>query len=294
MTTHELRIFSYNQSYFLKLFFEKLLLHNVKPNKVVVFDDCSSDDTDNTVSEYQKKLAAFGCEVELEKNAQNQGIYKNYNRGFISSPFDYIHFCSGDDYYCENYFENLNKKIDALKLDPNKKIVLHSNYFNEKNRILVKAKNNYRDDPIAAVLQGKFTFRCQGMSRGFLKNSKGFRDDIGVWADLLWEVNALRSCDALYYCDVDSHIYRSGIGYSSKQDIIENYRSQSKALQLIGSEVDITIEQRKLVDYLLKRNQLLLNWDYYNLKNYLKVLLETQFRFISVQCFKELVKRVYR
>ncbi len=91
--------------------------------EIIIGDDCSSDETRNICLQYQKMYPAL---IKLIIQNSNQGIVKNFADTILLCKGEYITFCAGDDYWCDDY--KLQKQVDFLKSHEGFGFVRTANY----------------------------------------------------------------------------------------------------------------------------------------------------------------------
>lgn len=87
--------------------------------KIIVADDCSSDDTVSILQEYKEK---YPEQVEVLTSDVNLGSLANSNRIFSNLQCEYFSFLDGDDYWTDIY--RLQKQVDYL--DKNLEYCIHA------------------------------------------------------------------------------------------------------------------------------------------------------------------------
>lgn len=93
-------------------------IHNqtLKPNEIIVSDDCSTDNTVAVIKRFQEFTDIRIC---LHRNNSNLGVRKNFERSFLKTTGDFIFPCDQDDVW----FEQKIEKMIALALSKPKKNV---------------------------------------------------------------------------------------------------------------------------------------------------------------------------
>ena len=94
--------------------------------RIVVSDDGSKDRTWEILQEYQEKYPDL---VSIYRNESNLGIYRNVEKMESYLPeADLYTNLSGDDVYCEGYFEAVQKLVDKEKIDTDVPIGIYSDW----------------------------------------------------------------------------------------------------------------------------------------------------------------------
>lgn len=75
MKTIGIVIATYNGEKYLEDQMDSIINQSLKPNKVVVIDDCSTDETTNIIGEYKKKYPKM---IVFEQNKKNLGHKKAF------------------------------------------------------------------------------------------------------------------------------------------------------------------------------------------------------------------------
>lgn len=100
---------TYNRSYLISRAIESVLVQSFKNWELIVADDGSSDETPRAVREWQKKEPR----IIYTRSEVNEGISKNYNRGFRMARGEYIAMIDDDDPWRDQ--DKLKKQVDFLE-----------------------------------------------------------------------------------------------------------------------------------------------------------------------------------
>lgn len=104
-------ITTYNLEEYISEAIESVLNQNVNFDyKIIIGDDCSTDNTIRIIEEYQRKYPKI---IELIKSDVNRGSLWNSTRLYSMIHTDYFAFLDGDDKWIDN--NGLQKKIDFLE-----------------------------------------------------------------------------------------------------------------------------------------------------------------------------------
>lgn len=103
---------SYNRNSYLRQLLDSILSQDYKDIEIVVIDDNSTDQTEETMKEYVQKYPF----ITYLKNTSNKGCGFNRGLGINTSKGDYVVFADDDDYYTNNTF--LSKGIKVFEQHP--------------------------------------------------------------------------------------------------------------------------------------------------------------------------------
>lgn len=151
---------TYNGEKFITSQIESILSQTVKPDEIVIFDDCS---TDNTVKILEEMYSAQK-NIYIYVNKENIGCVKNFERALKHSSGDIIFFADQDDIWKNRKIEKVvnifNKNEETLMvfsdgemIDGEENILGQTlwDYFGLKKRI-----NNFSKDAFKCLLTGSY------------------------------------------------------------------------------------------------------------------------------------------
>lgn len=121
---------TYNGDRFLREQLDSIYSQTRKPDEVVVFDDCSKDETVIILKEYQKR---FGLIYHV--NSSNIGFNANFERAILATKGDYVMLCDQDDVWFYNKVDTLLEAIKE-KEKPNCPCVVCSNVINVNEELV--------------------------------------------------------------------------------------------------------------------------------------------------------------
>jgi glycosyltransferase involved in cell wall biosynthesis len=106
--------------------------------ELIIGDDCSTDNTADIISEYQRQHPYI---IKAFLNKFNIGSIGNEIKLLSKVQGRYISFCEGDDFWTDP--EKLQKQIDFLEINPDYGLV-HAdvNHLNNKTGKIIYAHNN--------------------------------------------------------------------------------------------------------------------------------------------------------
>lgn len=122
---------TYNAEDFLKTTLESILNQTYTNIKILIGDDCSTDNTPLIIREYYSK---YPNKLEFFINDVNLGVTKNCNKILSRATSEYMIFLAGDDYL---HLDAIKKKMDIM-LKYKKTILVGSGILqvNEKDEFL--------------------------------------------------------------------------------------------------------------------------------------------------------------
>jgi glycosyltransferase involved in cell wall biosynthesis len=112
---------TYNQEKFIGQALESIV--NQKTNfefEVLVGDDCSTDRTKEIIIEYANRFPKI---IKPYFNKKNVGSLKNYLGTLSKVDSQYVAFCDGDDYWCDD--NKLQEQVDFLDSHAEYSICFH-------------------------------------------------------------------------------------------------------------------------------------------------------------------------
>lgn len=100
---------NYNNSKYLGMCIDSMLAQSLKPNEIIIVDDCSTDDSRVIIKEYESKYSIVKG-LFLEKNG---GVSNARNIGAQLAESEYITFTDADDYYYSK--DKLKNEMQLIK-----------------------------------------------------------------------------------------------------------------------------------------------------------------------------------
>ncbi len=84
------------------------------PDRLVILDNCSTDDTPKIIEAFQNRHSSLNC--EFRRNETNIGGTANFNKAFgFASETDFLHVLSADDLIQPRFFETLLPLLDEIQ-----------------------------------------------------------------------------------------------------------------------------------------------------------------------------------
>ena len=90
---------------------ESILAQTRKPDEVLIFDDCSTDDTVETVRRFAAQYDPDGA-IRLIQNEKNQGWRANFMQGFRRAAGDVIFCADQDDVWHKDKLEKMTAVLE--------------------------------------------------------------------------------------------------------------------------------------------------------------------------------------
>lgn len=158
---------TYNHTLYIKQAIESVLMQKTSFYfELIVSNDCSSDTTDEIISDVIK-TNENGYKIKYFSHQKNLGMMPNFIFSLAQCKGKYIALCEGDDYWTDPL--KLQKQVDFLEKNTDFSICFH-NVFIQNNEILKKdnlkkripsvttiydlAKNNYIHTPSVVYRRG--------------------------------------------------------------------------------------------------------------------------------------------
>jgi glycosyltransferase involved in cell wall biosynthesis len=97
----------YNGEKFILPTLESIARQSLRPDRVIVLDNCSTDGTEKIVREFT------GLACEWIRNPQNLGLFGNFNRALeFATETRYLHLCCADDLVQPGFLAKLTVELD--------------------------------------------------------------------------------------------------------------------------------------------------------------------------------------
>jgi glycosyltransferase involved in cell wall biosynthesis/peptidoglycan/xylan/chitin deacetylase (PgdA/CDA1 family) len=116
-------IASYNYGAFLTEAVESVLRQTVKPDEILISDDCSNDDTESIAREFVKLYPGI---IKYNRNEKNLGIVDHFNRAVSMTNSEYVMILGADNRLLSDYIE---KCVSVLESNPKIGIVYTDFYL---------------------------------------------------------------------------------------------------------------------------------------------------------------------
>lgn len=177
----------YNGEKFIRQTLESVAKQTLRPERVVVLDNCSTDGTEKIVKEFK------GSNCEWFRNATNLGLFGNCNRALeFAAETNYLHLCCADDLIEPTFYQRLTedlKSCDGLGL-----AYCLDERIDEQDRHLSlsgKVTGTTDEIPVDVFLSRKAEIANQAFSGSLMKTNYQpapcqFRLDMPILADVAW------------------------------------------------------------------------------------------------------------
>ena len=255
---------TYNHEKFIAQSIESVLMQNVDFDyEIVIGEDCSTDETRDIVSGYEKR---YPEKIRMLLSEKNLGMLGNYARTFNTCRGQYIAVLDGDDYWTSPY--KLKKQVDLLDEHPEFSMCFH------KVKVLydVSDKTFYigpRDEKnkyvLKELLTENFVANCSVMYRA------GLIDPFPDWWYSLemtdWTTHILHAqCGDVGYINEVLGVYQiHPSGVCSMRSDIHGLQEDIKFYDLINAHLKYVFD--KEIKLTKSKHYYMLSWLYYEDNN---------------------------
>lgn len=215
---------THNRSNLLSRAIESVQAQTYSNFELIIVDDCSTDDTEAVVLNYQDK----DSRIKYIKNQENLGACTSRNRAIQAAKGEFITGLDDDDYFLP---ERIERFIKAWHLLPEDKVLVFSEYYYRINNKLVEG-DNYRkfkksnkivkEDMMVRNFIGTQVF----IEKKSMQKDKLFDEKLNMWQDYEFFYRLL---------DVGPAYYVSGRTYVIDQNHNLSRISEAKADKLIST-----------------------------------------------------------
>lgn len=177
----------YNGEKFIRQTLESVAKQTLRPDRVIVLDNCSTDGTEKVVRSFQQ------IQCEFVRNPSNLGLFGNCNRALEFAPeTNYLHLLCADDLVEPEFYQRLTAELQscdglglAYSLDER---------IDEQDRHLSisgKVTGSAEEIPTDVFLSRKAEIANQAFSGSLMKTNYQkppcqFRLDMPILADVAW------------------------------------------------------------------------------------------------------------
>ena len=281
-------IVAYNQEEYIAQAIESVVNQSIAPYEIVISDDCSTDNTWNIIQNYTTQYQSL---IKSYRNESNIGIYKNFNKATNLVTGNLITCVAGDDYINPGYHETVFQFINDNQLNPETdSFILIPDIVKLLSGVEAKYSNfRYVGQNIRKLsIRGLIDDRYGIVSRPLLNNLSAFLENIGIYADFVWNRERYLKANQIYCIGGYYPVYRIGVGIVSKTKEREAAISYNKALEIVKQRFGKAYDKSDLryMEYLKRKNHFIIKR---SLSNYLIVVYYT---FVNTGNFYSLKKQV--
>ncbi|MCU7801140.1 MAG: glycosyltransferase [gamma proteobacterium symbiont of Lucinoma myriamae] len=247
-------VVTYNHEKYIAQCLESLISQETKFHyEIIVGDDCSTDSTQEIISDYQKKYPNIIKPIFQETNTLNVDK-KNFSDVISAALGKYIAFVDGDDF---SFPDKLKEQVDFMEKHDNVGICHHKMemIYNDSFRWGRKKYTHYpHKENIISLCEYSTNLNCiyhsSKIFRSDLIPSKGLCFDTDKNAlDYVWIMQLLiQSNSMIGYLEKPLGGYRVGVGVAtSKGYAVKGKRGHMYAIQLLD---DSSLCNKRTVNYL--------------------------------------------
>lgn len=273
-------VITYNQKEYLRDCIESILKQGYSNIEIIVADDCSSDETQQMLQDYECR---YPNKFILRLSKKNKGITKNSNLAHFSCTGKYIAWMGGDDLMLP---EKISTQVQYMENNPDCVISYHALdvFESESNNTLYIRKQGVKE-PINSVREiikhGCFIGACSAMVRKNSTPEKGFDERIPYASDWLYWAESLLEGGEVHYIDKLLGRYRR-----HEANITSNDVSFKTDVDHLNSCNILLIDNPKYHNEIIYRYRGLIKGmrirDTGNYKYYLQACLKFRFEFKAV------------
>ncbi|HEU4621004.1 MAG TPA: glycosyltransferase family 2 protein [Burkholderiaceae bacterium] len=104
---------TYNGARYLPQQLDSLLAQTRRPNEIIIVDDCSTDATPTLLNEFCARANALGIAARVERNAQNLGVTRNFERALRLTTGDVLFTCDQDDVWHAEKIDRMTREFES-------------------------------------------------------------------------------------------------------------------------------------------------------------------------------------
>lgn len=134
---------SYNGALYIKEQIDSILRQDYPFVELLVFDDCSTDDTYNILLEYQH----LDSRVKAYRNEKNLGFKKNFEQAIQKCSSPYVALCDQDDVWTDDHLSILVRNLNGKSLVCGNSLMVDSkgNSWNQTIRSIHQMSREYNN-----------------------------------------------------------------------------------------------------------------------------------------------------
>lgn len=220
--------------------------------RLVISDDCSKDNTWSILKEYQSRYPEI---VEIHQNEHNLGIYGNIEKLNNYLPqADLYCSLSGDDKYCEGYFEAVQRLIINEKVDTNLPVGFYSDWKSISptgvERVFKQEAALSNFDLWSLKIRGLITGRSLMVTKAVRDKYSSMILDQGLaLAEGVYDSQPHLNIDKAYYLPIITSVYYSELGVSTKLSIKNSDYFTTQHAKMWQYYIDHYIKSKKDLYY---------------------------------------------
>lgn len=230
---HSVVMMVYNQESYIKTALDSIFNQNPLPFEVIIGDDCSSDNTQMILYKYAESYPEI---VRLFVNPINLGLINNFNNLLKYIKGDIVTFFAGDDILKPGLFLELNRVVQAEKINLSNDFVIVTNTSMLYPNGLETVWNNYKNKNCNAVkerIRYSLNYRSVGISASIISKVGPLIPELGYHSDWIWSLSVDLLSKNHYYTPFVSSVYRIGSGVASINSSDEHINSKKRALEYL-------------------------------------------------------------
>lgn len=131
-------IATYNGAKYIREQIDSLMNQTYQNIEVIIQDDCSSDNTVSILKTYQEKM-----NITINRNEENLGYIKNFEKVLQKANGEYIAICDQDDIWVENKIELLINNIADKTMIYSDSLLIDSEGKSLDMKFSQSLKNNF-------------------------------------------------------------------------------------------------------------------------------------------------------
>ncbi|EEF60314.1 glycosyltransferase family 2 protein [Pedosphaera parvula] len=199
----------FNGEKFILQTLESVAAQRLKPDRVIVIDNCSTDGTEKIVKEFT------GIKCEWQRNATNLGLFGNCNRALeFCEETDYLHILHADDLIVPEYYEMMVRNLEDCdgfgmgycldeRIDENNKHLSISGKAD--GTVTIQAVDDYLKQKAEI---GNQAFSGTLLKSHYQKAPCQFRLDMPILADMVYWPDWGRHCKKIVKINLPLSKYR--------------------------------------------------------------------------------------
>lgn len=192
-------ITSYNQESLLRQAIESVLNQTVQPDKIIIVDDASEDDSRSMIQSYKNRYPKI---IEPIFNDRNYGVTVSRRMAFSRFETRYVTYLDGDDLFSP---EKIEKELDHIKKKGTEIVYSDNYYIDQQNNILGTwagdehvPEGNVFKETFARDFPRRSLFRMEMVEREAWEKI-GFHDQaLSIYEDFDMRIRLTKECRTSY------------------------------------------------------------------------------------------------